>query len=79
MYWNKWYYKTIVLNIGLRMRPPGPAATVRAPDRSARNRPLAAARLGPPAADTPENSSQIGLDIAPCFTRTDPRDIILVI
>ena len=56
MYWNKWYYKTIVLNIGPRMRPPGPSAAVRAPGRSARNRrrsarrrPLASARLGPAA------------------------------
>ena len=49
MYWNKWYYKTVVLNIGLRMRPPGPSAAVRAPGRSARRRPLASARLGPAA------------------------------
>ena len=50
--WNKWYYKTVVLNIGLRTRPVGPPATGRVPGRSARSRPLAAARLGPPAADT---------------------------
>ena len=29
MYWNKWYYEIIVLNIGLRMRPPAPSATAR--------------------------------------------------
>ena len=44
---NKWYYKTIVLNIGPRMRPPAPSAAARAHARSARSRPLAAARLAP--------------------------------
>ena len=49
---NKWYYKTIVLNIGPRMHPVGPFAAARAPAQSARSRPLGAARLGPTAADT---------------------------
>ena len=45
MYWNKWYYKTVVLNIGLRKCPLGPPtavsvhttgllATIRAPGQS---------------------------------------------
>ena len=46
MYWNKWYYKIIVLNIGPRMRTLGPSAA--RPRRSARSRPLATARLAPP-------------------------------
>ena len=44
--------KTVVLNIGPRMRPTGPSRArarfpAHAPGRSARSRPLAAARFGP--------------------------------
>ena len=42
----------IIKAIGLRMRPPAPSATARAPDRSARSRPLASARLAPAAPRT---------------------------
>ena len=41
---NKWYYKTIVLNIGPRMRPPG------SPARARLVRPAAARSVRPAAA-----------------------------
>ena len=41
---NKWYYKTIVLNIGPRMRPPG------SPARARPVRPAAARSVRPAAA-----------------------------
>ena len=54
---NKWYYKTIVLNIGPRLRPPGSLARARSvrpeavcdhPLGPSRSRPLASARLRAP-------------------------------
>ena len=75
MYWNKSYYKSYCL-IGLRMSPPGPSAVrnhpsgpsrarpvrPQPPDRSARSRPLASARLAQVAPRT------IGIDsITNCF------------
>ena len=60
----------IIKAIGLRMRPPGPSAAVRAPGRSARSRPLASARLAPVALRT------IGIDIITnCFNLFQPVSI----
>ena len=43
---NKWYYKTIVLNIGPRLRPPGSPAHAR-PVRPVGDHPLGPSRSRP--------------------------------
>ena len=82
---NKWYYKTVVLNIGPRMRRPQPSAR---PGRSARNRPLAAARLGPAALRTEMKKEERmrelwynvqGLKILYYFVSLKEIDIIIII
>ena len=64
---NKWYYKTIVLIIGPRMRTPAaarprprPGNAPAGPPAAARARPLATARLAPPLRFNPFQFVSIG-------------------
>ena len=78
---NKWYYKTIVLNIGPRLRPPGwpararsvrPEAVCDHPLGPSRSRPLASARLRAPRPPWTRTCKNLQLkQIQTCLTRSE--------